>query len=1050
MNRHLSDDEVRGLLVGALPDDQQAEAEAHLWHCADCRDSLRRQTEPASEVPPLSLTTLHVEETPTDPLESPPVISGFEIMELLGCGGMGVVWKARQLRPARTVALKVLRAGLPGDTCASQRFRAEAEALARLQHPGIVQIYEVGEWHAGGAGPIVPYFSLEFCAGGSLAGRLAGAPLPPNEAAALVVAVARAVHHAHRHGIVHRDLKPANILLATSEWQALETGEAPASSHAPLAAYTPKVTDFGLAKSMAADSAQLTRSRAILGTPSYAAPEQIEGVAGPVADVYSLGAILYECLTGRPPFKAATVLETLELARTREPLPVRQSQPGVPRDLETICLKCLEKTPARRYDSAEELADDLVRFREGRPIAARPVSRAERLRRWARRNPLVAGLAAVLALALSAGLTTALALWWNAEQHLRQEEAAHREAEDNYITCRQLLGEYVAVTRDPRLQSPDARQAQRDALHKARAFCEGLSRRRPEDAGLRRDLASVCTSLAVLDGYDGRLDEAREAGETSRTLWQELSDEAPGDTRCRDGLATALHTLGFVYDRLGRYAEAERALRQAIGLWDQLADDNVTPARCLRAAALTRCDLCILMDVEGRYEDQNKLFEHPYAWLARATDQADAPPELRLELLWYITMLGDVSRRKKDEAGAKSFWEQGRAVGRRLVEELPDNAQSWYFLALCCRYLGAKDPAAAPPEETARLFEQAVRLFEAQLRRDPADRTSARMLVDAYHGLGESRCQAGQFAEALGAGRRAVEVLAALADRHPGDLESRLNVFVYQADLARLERQCGDPLAARSTARRVADGFERFCEARTEDQPTLTLAGRFCATIAPALRHAGAPNEALRVSDHCLRLFQELTRKHPDEPLPWVGLSEAWTQRGKTLWGEERHAETEVALRAAVKASDDLAKRWPEYRQLREDRLQRLGRFLEERGRTNEAMNERNGSRVLLVLAHALGGDVKDSITVMENRRPEPYLVTSCYQDADQGTMLKIEVFREFREKFPTLKNELELAALKTMTEEVNPAQWPLADLASYAGSSGSNQRSGSPTAPTI
>src|SRR5262249_55217740 len=155
---------------------------------------------------PLSATTLHDTETPADPLETPPVIPGYEVLEPLGCGGMGLVWKARQLRPPRTVALKVLRGGLPGDTCAPQRFRAQAEALARLQHRGIVQIYEVGEWQATGAGPAVPYFSLEFCAGGSLASRLGGAPLPPDEAAAVVEAVARAVHYAHRHGIVHRDL----------------------------------------------------------------------------------------------------------------------------------------------------------------------------------------------------------------------------------------------------------------------------------------------------------------------------------------------------------------------------------------------------------------------------------------------------------------------------------------------------------------------------------------------------------------------------------------------------------------------------------------------------------------------------------------------------------------------------------------------------------------------------------------------------------------------------------------------------------------------------
>ncbi|HZY87608.1 MAG TPA: protein kinase, partial [Gemmataceae bacterium] len=765
--------------------------------------------------------------------------------------------------------------------------------------------------------------------GGSLAQRLDGTPLAVREAAVLVETLARAMHAAHEQGIVHRDLKPANILLSFSR--------DPKGSGSRLNGAVPKVTDFGLARSLTAGSSRLTRSGAVLGTPAYAAPEQVEGAAGLPADVYALGAILYECLTGRPPFQAATVLETLALARTREPVPVRRLQPGVPRDLETVCLKCLEKEPHRRYASAEALADDLGRFREGRPVAARPVSRPERLGRWARRNPLSAGLAAVLILAVTAGLATSFALWGNAAWHLRQEEKARREAEDNFLTCRELLGEYVAVTRDPRMQTPDARQAQREALRKARAFCEGLGRRRPADAGLRRDLAGACTALAALDVHDGRLDEAREAGETARGLWQELGGEAPGDARCRDGLASALESLGGVYFRLGRHVEAERALRQAIALWEQLADEGVAPARSLRDAAWARRGLSILLDGQGRYQDLCSFCQERYARLARTAGQADAPPELRLELLWHLVAMGEVCRRNKDEAGAVRYWRQGREVGRRLVEELPDNAQPWHFLAICGRYLGEKDPAAAPPEETARLFGQACRLFEAQLQRDPADRTSARLLIESYCGLGESHRQAGRTSAALRAGRRAVEALADLAERQPGDLEARLRVLEEQAELARLERQCGEPSAARSTARRAADGFVRFCDARSDDPEALALVGHFCAAGAPALRGAGAPDEALRVSDRCLRLFEGLARKHPADPVAGVGLCEAWTQQGKTLWAEGRHAEAEAALRSAAQAAAGLAQRWPEYRLLREDRRRRLGRFLEERGRPAEA-----------------------------------------------------------------------------------------------------------------
>jgi serine/threonine-protein kinase len=276
-----------------------------------------------------------------------PQVPGYEVEAVLGRGGMGVVYKARHVALKRTVALKMLAAG----HCHSPDrapFRVEAKAVARLQHPNIVQIHEIGE--AGG----LPFLALEFVEGGSLAERLASRPLPPRDAARLVGALAEAMHLAHSRNLVHRDLKPGNVLLA---------GEA----DTPVGQCQPKVTDFGLVRQLDADSAQ-TFDGVVMGTPSYMAPEQAEGrarSAGPAADVYALGAILYECLTGRRPFHGATPLETLEQVRSREPAAPSSLNRQVPRDLETICLKCLRKQPERRYSSARELADDLGRFLRG-------------------------------------------------------------------------------------------------------------------------------------------------------------------------------------------------------------------------------------------------------------------------------------------------------------------------------------------------------------------------------------------------------------------------------------------------------------------------------------------------------------------------------------------------------------------------------------------------------------------------------------------------------------------------------------------------------------
>jgi hypothetical protein len=305
-------------------------------------------------------------------------LPGYEILEELGRGGMGVVYKARQLGLNRLVAVKMILAGQHAGPDQLARFQAEAEAVAQLQHPAIVQVYEIGT-HDGR-----PFISLELVTGGSLAERVKEKPFLAAEAAKVVEVSARAVQYAHGHGFIHRDLKPANILL-TAEGQA-------------------KIADFGLAKQLQGNAVQ-TKSGEILGTPSYMAPEQAvarpKGI-GPPVDIYAMGAILYNLLTGRPPFQADTPLDTLLLVLEQEPTPVRQLNPRVPRDLETICHKCLQKLPGQRYSSAAELADDLLRFQEGEPIQGRPPGVVQKANRWIKRHQLLSLAYSVSAVALLA------------------------------------------------------------------------------------------------------------------------------------------------------------------------------------------------------------------------------------------------------------------------------------------------------------------------------------------------------------------------------------------------------------------------------------------------------------------------------------------------------------------------------------------------------------------------------------------------------------------------------------------------------------------------
>jgi eukaryotic-like serine/threonine-protein kinase len=389
----LSEEELRAYHLGDLGDAELDAATAHLEGCPECEagiarldgttDSLLgnlRAHRPAVDgrgtvpLPSTAAEAVTSNPRPRARTHSPP---GYEILDVLGRGGMGVVYRARQVRLNRVVALKMVLAGPHATPEERTRFQFEAELIGQLTHPNIVQIHEAGQ-HDG-----QPFFALELVAGGTLGERLArGGPLPPREAAALAERLARAMHHAHLQGVVHRDLKPANVLLERDG--------------------SPKISDFGLGRRHA-DVGGLTADGAVMGTPAYMAPEQaVGGRVGPAADVYALGSILYECLTGRPPFTGDTALEIMAKVHDAKVPPLSSPSRPVPRDLTTVCLRCLEKSPAARYSSAQALAEDLSRYLTGEPVRARPVGPLLRAAKWARRRPAIAALSAALSLLLLA------------------------------------------------------------------------------------------------------------------------------------------------------------------------------------------------------------------------------------------------------------------------------------------------------------------------------------------------------------------------------------------------------------------------------------------------------------------------------------------------------------------------------------------------------------------------------------------------------------------------------------------------------------------------
>jgi tetratricopeptide (TPR) repeat protein len=578
------DPRVQQLLEEILDSDRSPEEV-----CRDCpellpqvRERLRRLRAVEAQVDawfptPGSTPILH-----GPPDLGPPQVPGYEVQEMLGRGGMGLVYKARDLRLNRPVALKMLLAGAYARPEEIERFLRGAEAKASLRHPNIVQVHEVGDLDGR------PYLTMEFVDGGSLAQKLSGTPLPADQAAALLVTLADAVQAAHEGGIVHRDLKPANVLLTADG--------------------SPKIADFGLARRMD-DGAGLTLSGATLGTPSYMAPEQAQGKTreiGPAVDVYSLGAILYEMLTGRPPFRAETAAETTRQVIEEEPVPPSRLNAKVPRDLETICLKCLHREPQRRYAGAAALADDLRRFMEGRPIQARPVGWGERFWRWCRRNPLAMALV-VTALAL-VGLASGGGVWL-----VRQRAELRNEV----VTT---LDQVASLRKG--FHYREARGLLEQARHRLRPAG-------PED--LRQRLEQVQADLNLAE----RLDAARIEAVT-----------LVGGT---DGLAVAepLYVSAFAEAGLGREG-----------------DDFKAVSALVRNSSLSAELIAALDDWASITTDRRRR-----EWLFAVANEADRNParnELRRMKLWRDG--ARLTRIAQEPSGAELSPQLAIALGRAASE----------------------------------------------------------------------------------------------------------------------------------------------------------------------------------------------------------------------------------------------------------------------------------------------------------------------------------------------------------------------------------------------
>ncbi|MBP3954788.1 protein kinase [Gemmata sp. G18] len=612
---HPTELELTALLRGELSAPRCDALAAHLDLCPRCRAVAERLTAVPTELTSTLLVATGSKHSGEN-APSTPRISGYSELREIGRGGAGVVYRAYDLAVDRLVAIKVLRSGALASRSERAWFLAEIEAASKLQHPNIVEILGVGGSHS------VPYYIMEYAPEGSLAAKLSGAPVDPRAAAQLVQCVARALHTAHLAGIVHRDLKPGNILLADGG--------------------APKVADFGMAKS-ATPSEFPTPTQAVLGTPSYMAPEHALGAskrAGPATDVYSLGAILYELLTGRPPFRGETPYETLLQVRSFDLVWPRRLRPDVPRALEAVCLKCLEWNPHHRYPSAAALADDLERFLSGDRVLARVPGAARRAARWARINPAAAKASAALALVLVSSIAALSGLWLHAEEQSRTARASAEHAEEQ--------------SRIARASAESALRSRAEARKSLVLYSETAKRlfRGPESvtAEERADfVAAVAHAEDVLADRTGNPDEEHKAGFTLLKLADSLFmlDESSAALRaCRKSL-DALARLAaehpdrprFAFDysqgcaqysgtlqKAGRVQEAEAYIREAIRAIQAVEGARPGNDACAEALANYRAKLARILIDRGDFSEAKGLLASAVAEGRRLCDVAPENP----------------------------------------------------------------------------------------------------------------------------------------------------------------------------------------------------------------------------------------------------------------------------------------------------------------------------------------------------------------------------------------------------------------------------------------
>lgn len=713
--------------------------------------------------------------TISDTTSKPPIrsrqIPGFELLNVVGQGASGIAYRAIDQGLNRTVAVKLLlKPDGPDDSHHKQLLR-EAEASALLKHPGIVQVYQVGE--SNGA----PFMVMEFMEGGSLAERLQTGPIQATKAAELVQRIADAVHHAHDQGVIHRDIKPGNVLLGTDG--------------------KPRVCDFGLARRLDTEHS-VHSTGAVIGTPAYMSPEQARGERGDErSDVYSIGAVLYESLCGRSPFQAATAWEILSQVISNDVTPLRQLNSSLPQDLETVCDRCLEKDPARRYSSAAEVSDDLKRFLNNEPILASPISRWQRFVKWCGRNRRIAALAATsigLVLAIGIGSTIAAVSLSSANATIRQEQLITQQAEERANNDRQAavdsLNQLVeslyddlsnnAATLKTREKVVDA------AINGLTAITQANGGRDANDREGNETSIIAYQRIGDLQRMKGEYAKAETNFKIAVELAEKNAKQVPETPRSQRILAQSFGHLSVLHTVLGNNEDAARSSKKSVLILEKVLKDNPDDRLALRQLVTQKSQ-----EYDYRWRtsgDRKAQVEFGIAAAAiadRLLQMKDADAEANFAAQAIQFRLGRTYLESGDSTQAATHFAKARSHIDTALDAFPENAQWKSASAVLDRASAMVVGARGDFDESLRLFEQALVAFKQILATDPANVFQQQQVANTNSLMSTAFHAAGKEEKAIALLKEAIATYRTMSDKMPQDDTIRVLIaesYLKQAD----------------------------------------------------------------------------------------------------------------------------------------------------------------------------------------------------------------------------------------------------------------------------